>query len=58
MRDTRYMAKLAKIQEHQKFVADVVREQTLKRDIEDRKSVQAKTQKMQVYEEVFFWLLK
>ena len=54
MNDTRYLAKISRIQGHQKGMVDAVKEISLKKDIEDKKQVQLRSTILQAYEDVLF----
>ena len=52
MRDTLYLAKIARIQEHQKFVASMINEKDLKKGIEEKKQIQNRVARLDDYEKV------
>eukprot|EP01022_Parablepharisma_sp_SALTPOND_P014822 TRINITY_DN205_c0_g3_i4.p2 TRINITY_DN205_c0_g3~~TRINITY_DN205_c0_g3_i4.p2 ORF type:complete len:880 (+),score=100.64 TRINITY_DN205_c0_g3_i4:6240-8879(+) len=56
MAETRYIAKLSRIQGHQKSAMDAARETSLRKDIEDKKQIQSRFIKLQTYEDVLLLL--
>ncbi len=52
MHDTLYLAKITKIQTHQKLMATTINERSLKLAVDDKKQVNNRIERLQAYEEV------
>ena len=53
MRDSKYFAKITRLQGHQKTLVDTLNERDLKMNIDDKTSVQNRVARLQAYEEVY-----
>lgn len=53
MRDSKYFAKITRLQGHQKTLVDTLNERNLKMNIDDKTSVQNRVARLQAYEEVY-----
>lgn len=57
MSDSKYFAKITRLQGHQKTLANAINETDLKRSIDDKTSIQNRLKRYQEYEAVKFSLL-
>ena len=53
MSETRYLAKISRIQEHHKSTVEAINERNLIKGIEDKRHVQNRFARLQAYEEVY-----